>query len=396
MRQSTKLISRKSGTAMDYGLFPPEVNSARMCTGPGARSLHAAAANWDEMAATLHDAATSYRAVIVNLALAWQGPSAAAMASAATPLVAWFEVTAAQAEHAATNARLFAMAYETAYIMTVPLAEVLANRFQLMVLTATNVFGQNTPAIMHNEAVHLEMWAQDAAAMYAYAAEAATATRLTPFTPPRPTTSAAEVASHFAARAIGSSHAAGEIRHDLTKLYELAPSALRELMSPSRSGTWPKVWTAVTDTTKVMRNTTTWGLLSSKIAYEPIRFSLFATKSGGMTQPLTARAFAKGAAEGVAAAANHMVPVGPPARPVWAAMGSANALGKLSVPPSWTETAPGIVPDAETLTSVATAADTDSQTPWVQMALSSLAGTGVGSVAPKARARFVPRTPAGG
>jgi len=62
-----------------------------------------------------------------------------------------------------------ATAYETAFMMTVPPPVIAANRALLMALIATNFFGQNTPAIMATEAQYMEMWAQDAAAMYGYA-----------------------------------------------------------------------------------------------------------------------------------------------------------------------------------------------------------------------------------
>ena len=55
-------------------------------------------------------------------------------------------------------------------------------------LVATNFFGQNTPAIVATEAQYVEMWAQDAAAMYGYAGAASTASTFTPFTPPLETT----------------------------------------------------------------------------------------------------------------------------------------------------------------------------------------------------------------
>lgn len=47
---------------------------------------------------------------------------------------------------------------------------VAANRALLAALVATNFLGINTPAIMATEAHYMEMWAQDAMAMYAYAA----------------------------------------------------------------------------------------------------------------------------------------------------------------------------------------------------------------------------------
>ncbi|MFV3488857.1 PPE family protein, partial [Mycobacterium tuberculosis] len=74
--------------------------------------------------------------------------------------------------------RVAAAAYETAYGLTVPPPVIAENRAELMILIATNLLGQNTPAIAVNEAEYGEMWAQDAAAMFGYAAATATATLL--------------------------------------------------------------------------------------------------------------------------------------------------------------------------------------------------------------------------
>jgi len=57
-----------------------------------------------------------------------------------------------------------------------------------MTLIATNFFGVNSAAIAATEAQYAEMWAQDAAAMYGYAASSTTASQLTPFAPPPQTT----------------------------------------------------------------------------------------------------------------------------------------------------------------------------------------------------------------
>ncbi|KZS58446.1 hypothetical protein A4G28_26185 [Mycobacterium ostraviense] len=53
-----------------------------------------------------------------------------------------------------------------------------------MALVATNWFGQNTPVIAPAEAHYADMWVQDATAMHEYAAAAALASVLTPFTTP--------------------------------------------------------------------------------------------------------------------------------------------------------------------------------------------------------------------
>ncbi len=149
---------------MDFGVLPPEVNSARMYAGPGSGPLLTAAAAWDGLAEELYSTAASYRAVISALTTGvWSGPSSISMAAAAT-YTAWMTGTAGQTEDAAMHARLAAAAYETAFAMTVPPLEIAANRSLLAALVATNFLGQNAPAIMATEAQYAEMWAQDAAA----------------------------------------------------------------------------------------------------------------------------------------------------------------------------------------------------------------------------------------
>lgn len=101
---------------MFYGAFPPEFNSGRMYSGPGAGSLVAAATAWQSLATELQSTATSYAATISSLTAGpWAGPSSFAMASAAAPYVAWMQQTAAAAAQSATQATEAATAYETAF-----------------------------------------------------------------------------------------------------------------------------------------------------------------------------------------------------------------------------------------------------------------------------------------
>lgn len=174
---------------MDFAFLPPEINSARMYCGPGSGSLLAAAGSWDSLAAELDTTAQTYESVLSGLTGSyWRGPAAQSMSATAAPYMHWLQTTAEQATQAAMQARAAAAAYELAYAMTVPPADVTANRVRLAVLVATNFFGQNTAAIAATEAEYAEYWAQDAAAMYGYAANSALATRLRPFSPPRRTT----------------------------------------------------------------------------------------------------------------------------------------------------------------------------------------------------------------
>ncbi|MEM6108903.1 PPE family protein [Mycobacterium sp. 050272] len=177
---------------MDFGLLMPEINSARMYSGPGSGPLLAAAAAWGELAAQLESAASGYFSEVSGLTgQTWFGPSSMRMAAAAAPYVGWLQAAAAQAAQTSAQAYAAAAAYEAAFAMTVPPPVIAANRAQLMALVATNFFGQNTPAIAATEAQYMQMWVQDATAMYTYAADATTASTLTSYDEPPQTTNQA-------------------------------------------------------------------------------------------------------------------------------------------------------------------------------------------------------------
>jgi PPE-repeat protein len=229
---------------MDFGALMPEINSARMYAGPGSGPMLAAAAGWAALAAELRSAASFYQSVIEELANGWLGPSSMAMAAAATPYAAWLSATAAQAELTATSAHAAAGAFEAAFAMTVPPPVIAENRAQLAMLVATNFLGQNTPAIAATEAHYGEMWAQDATAMYGYAANsAATTAMVKPFTAAPQTTNPAGLAAQSAAgaQAAGTSTGTG-VQSTLSQLVSAVPTTLANLASPAASastGTGP-------------------------------------------------------------------------------------------------------------------------------------------------------------
>ncbi|OMC57078.1 hypothetical protein A5747_04590 [Mycobacterium sp. IS-836] len=218
---------------MDFGALPPEVNSSRIYTGPGAASMLIASAGWQELAAELHSAASGYQSVIAGLTgESWAGPSSMSMVVAITPYLMWMRAAAARCEEAARQATVAAAAYETAFVMTVPPPMVVANRIQLATLSATNVLGQNTPAIMATEAEYAEMWAQDALVMYNYAASSAAASALTTFTPPPPTTNP----GGFGAQAGAVTQTAGgQAQATSLQLMSAVPQALQGLATPGPS-----------------------------------------------------------------------------------------------------------------------------------------------------------------
>lgn len=228
---------RKIGIDMDFGALPPEINSGRMYLGPGPASLLAAAAGWESLAAELTDAAGGYQAVIASLTdESWAGPASMAMAAAVMPYVAWMTAAAEQCTQAGTQATAAAAAFETAYAMTVPPPLIAANRVRLLALIQTNIFGQNTPAIMATEAEYSEMWAQDATAMYGYAASSASASALSPVpSPPPQTANPAAVTGHLGAVAHAVAHSGSTAPTTATQWASSVPQTLQGLSTPGSS-----------------------------------------------------------------------------------------------------------------------------------------------------------------
>jgi PPE-repeat protein len=223
---------------MDFGALPPEINSGRMYSGPGSAPMRGASAAWNLLAAELESAATQYQSTIDALDDEWLGPTSATMAAAVDPYITWMSTTGAQAEQTAAQTSAAASAYEAAYAMTVPPLEVAANRTQLAMLVATNVIGQNTPAIAANEAMYGEMWAQDAAAMYGYAGSSAAASSVKAFSQPPETSNPAAQATQGSAvtQANGASTGSG-VQSQLQQLTSTIPSSLKQLTSPVSAAT---------------------------------------------------------------------------------------------------------------------------------------------------------------
>lgn len=193
---------------MDWAFLPPEINSARMYTGPGMGSLLAAAGSWDALSAELSSAAEGYESALSGLDLQWRGPAAQAMAFAAIRYAEWLQVTAEQTRQTAMQARTAAAAYEQAYAMTVPPPVITANRTLLAALVASNIVGQNTAAIADTEAQYADYWAQDAAAMSGYSVSSAAATQLPRFAPATNSTNESGVSAQKAAVTAANSNAA--------------------------------------------------------------------------------------------------------------------------------------------------------------------------------------------
>jgi len=353
---------------LDFGVFPPEVNSARMYAGAGAGPMLVAASAWKALAAELRSTALSYGAVLSNLAdEEWNGPASAAMAEAARPYVEWMNTTATQAEQTASQAQDAAAAYETAFSATVPPAHIATNRTQLAHLVATNILGHNTAAIAATEAHYSQMWAQDAAAMYGYAGSSATATRLTSFSLAQPITNPTAASDQSAAVTQATATSAGTGQSTLSKLVSTTPDTLQSLATPSSStllsndlGGWnPFAPGSASDATGLngvfnslfgtntafgqFINAPIWNTIFSSGFYMPGNFLGTAADFMGLNQGGAegAAGAAAGAGEGTAGAAagaseGAAAGLGAAGNSVSAGVGNGAVVGPLSVPPSWT------------------------------------------------------------
>jgi PPE-repeat protein len=322
----------------DFGALSPEINSTRMYSGPGAGPMMAAAAAWNNLAAELNTTANASQSVISTLTDdAWRGPSAAAMATAVTPYVGWMQTTAAAAQHAASQATASAAAYEAAFAMTVPPPVIVANRTQLAALVATNILGQNTPAIAATEAQYGEMWAQDAAAMYGYAGSSASAGKLVPLSDPASTTNPGGLGGQAAAVAQATGTSTG-----LPQLVSSLPTATQSLSTPLAAAAAPAQSLDDFFSNSLVENIPN-GIfdMAAWNGFNGIVTGiLYAhTTDAGLMSHGMAPAFGGLGVEGWQP--------GPPVSaasvggaPVLAGMGDASSVGKLSVPAGWSAAAP--------------------------------------------------------
>ncbi len=171
---------------MDFAMLPPEVNSGRLYGGPGPASLAGAVAPWDRLAAQLRTAAAGCHAVASTLLARSQGPAARQTAASVAAHAEWLRTTATLCAEAAAHAAAAVRAHETALAATVPPLVVGANRTRRISLAVNNVLGQTSASLAETEADYDRMWAQDAAAMCAYARACADASTLTLFASPPP------------------------------------------------------------------------------------------------------------------------------------------------------------------------------------------------------------------
>ncbi|OBG70000.1 PPE domain-containing protein [Mycobacterium sp. E3305] len=332
---------------MDFATLPPEVNSGLMYAGPGSGPMLAAAAAWEAVAAELHSTASSYESVVSGLTAGpWLGPSSVMMAAAANSYVAWLSGTAAQAEQTAAQATSAAAAYEAAFAATVPPPEVAANRSLLAALVATNLLGQNTPAIAATEAQYGEMWAQDAVAMYGYAGSAAAATQLTPFTPPQQNTDPVGSATQASA---------------LSQAAELPAGSAASTTGAAGGAASALGVNTPLDLINVGADAIAYGVDAplAPLGAVSMPIDLVGAETGLHTDDIVSDWDANGAPLSIVRSVTPPDAVTTPnvlSRTVSAGLGESDSIGRLSVPPTWAAATPAVRPIALALPAAPAAA----------------------------------------
>ena len=334
---------------VDYGLLPPEINSGRIYTGPGVGPMLAAAAAWSGLAADYQATAAGHRSVISELTGGpWVGPASASLVAAASPFISWLDGSAEEAGQAASQAFAAAAAYEAAFAASVPPPVIAANRALLAALVATNFLGQNTPAIAATEALYLEFWAQDAAAMYNYAGSSAAATRLAELPEPAEVVDPAGLADQATAVSKSAGQAVQAQLNSVTaQLGTRFADVVRTLSSPLNGqgpaiDAWIVANTPFDDIVPLYSKYISPYMNSVAFAFQDTLFVGDETagfaKLGSLANDLNSAAQAAGqAAQAAGQAAAGAVPkLSSSVGGVAAGLGRAVPLGGLSVPVSWT------------------------------------------------------------
>jgi PPE-repeat protein len=329
----------------DFAARPPEVNSTMIYSGAGAGPMTAAASTFSSLSSELSTNAAAYESVISQLTGAeWTGPSATAAAASAQQNISWLTTTSAQLQEAAAKATASAAAYEAAFSASIPPPVVYANRAALASLVATNILGQNTPAIAANEALYGEFWAQDATALTTYAANAAASAQVTPLAEPTQSTNPGGSAAQSAA--VSNAASGNAANTGLNSLLGNLQSSASSLASPAAAQPASSLGNlynavqvffgvgAVEDSVNTVDVTASWCAMMGIAAAGTLGHFLAGAPFGVTIGDVTPLGAGLGFGTSLAGASGGV------GGATLAGMGSASSVGGMSVPAGWSAAAP--------------------------------------------------------
>lgn len=406
-----------------FSLLPPEINSGLIYAGAGAGSLTAAATAWNGLSEELATTAGSISHVVAGLGGSWTGPSAAAMASTTSPFTGWLYDASALAGQMGAQATAQAGLYQTAHAAVVPPAAIVANRARLLMLIATNFFGQNSAAIAATEAEYQTYWATDAAVMdsYSSATQANMAAMKQPTAPP-----AAAQAQSAPSLAVGnpttttipttgttSSGVFGATVGDILAGWHLGTLGLPASVLAFEPGlimstgylVYPWYYLAMFGSMPVryLMMLSSMGRMGATGAGMGGMGTLAADGAGATAQSQLMTQigeFVDGKLQGaVGTLVGHFSSA---THEISAKLGQAASMGALKVPQAWSMAADGMVRAAPVLPNTTVSAPIQTAAasglpggPFGNALMGAMAGRGLGGVAAKAP-KVIPRSPAGG
>ena len=155
-----------------WSAFPPEVNAGQLMAGDQGASIAAAAAAYEALAAALIAEGAKMAATAgTTAATGWEGVGGAAMVATAMPYVAALEALSGWMQQSAASAAAIEQAYVTAKAAMIQVPVCTTNRTTQAGLVATNIIGQNTPAIIGLDTEYFgHFWTQNAGNMGGYEA----------------------------------------------------------------------------------------------------------------------------------------------------------------------------------------------------------------------------------
>lgn len=152
-----------------YWGIPPEVNAFRLTRMGAGPAAHAAQIAGFATASMTHlEQGTQQAVTAVATSPSFVGNGGTEMLDSAMPSSVWMTAAGTHAATAAATIQAGVDGYAAAVAATVPHEVVVANRVREATLQATNILGQNTPAIVETNAEYSEFWGQNAGAMMGY------------------------------------------------------------------------------------------------------------------------------------------------------------------------------------------------------------------------------------
>jgi PPE-repeat protein len=154
-----------------YWGIPPEVNAFRLTMAGAGPTAHVGQVTAFETAAVTHtEQATQMAATAAATGASFVGAGGQAMLQCAAQQSAWMQTAGAFAQKSAATITEGTRQYGQAAASMIPFPTVVANRVREATLEATNIIGQNTPAIAEANVEYAEYWGQNSGSMMGYLA----------------------------------------------------------------------------------------------------------------------------------------------------------------------------------------------------------------------------------